>query len=268
VLEVLAIGKATETPDDRKNLKQPTPEGRTDETTKRCAVAAGALLGAAVAVKLYPVLLLAAVLRCRTVVVATAAGVVALSYLPHVAAVGPDVLGFLPEYLSVEGYQDGHRFQLLGLVGLSGTSAKAVAAAGLAAVAVAVAVAGWRAGPDRVGPERAAIYLLGAAFLLATPAQPWYGIPLVALAVLAGRLEWMAVAAAPYVLYMALLADLPVADAVARPGGYAVAAAVVAVTGLTRLAVGRRRRSSGTRPPAARERNDRAAFGIHVKLSG
>jgi hypothetical protein len=185
-----------------------------------------------VAVKLYPALLLVAAARRRAVVVAAAAGVVGLSYLPHVVAVGPNVLGFLPDYLSVEGYQDGHRFQLLGLVGLTGTSAKVVAGVTLAAVTIAV----WRAGPERIGVERAALYLLGAAFLLATPAQPWYGVPLVVLAVLAGRLEWLAVAVAPYVLYMALLTDLPIADGIARPGGYAVAAAVVAIVGVARLA--------------------------------
>lgn len=209
-------------------------------TAARIGIAAGALLGAAVAVKLYPALLLVAAARRRALTVGgTAVAVVALSYLPHVVAVGPDVVGFLPRYLSVEGYQDGHRFLLLGLVGLSGTSAKIAAALVLAAVAAAV----WRADPARVSAELGALRLLGAAFLLATPAQPWYGIPLVALAVLARRPEWLAVAAAPYVLYMALFTDLALADRITRPGGYVVGALVVLGVSIARVREGRREAS-------------------------
>ncbi|WP_054569949.1 glycosyltransferase 87 family protein [Frankia sp. R43] len=212
------------------------PGGLRSRPSTRVAVAAGALLGAAVAVKLYPALLLVAAARRRVLaVVGTAAAVVALSYLPHVAAVGPDVVGFLPKYLSVEGYQDGHRFLLLGLLGFSGTSAKLAAGVVLAGVAVAV----WRADPARISTELGALRLLGAAFLLATPAQPWYGIPLVALAVLARRPEWLAVAAAPYVLYMALFTEhLAFDDRITRPGGYAVGAVIVIVAAVVRVAVG------------------------------
>ncbi|WP_018638896.1 DUF2029 domain-containing protein [Parafrankia elaeagni] len=216
-------------------------------TAARVGVAAGALLGAAVAVKLYPALLLVAAARRRTLAVGgTAVAVVALSYLPHVLAVGPDVVGFLPRYLSVEGYQDGHRFLLLGLVGLSGTSAKLAAGVVLAGVAAAV----WRADPARVSAELGALRLLGAAFLLATPAQPWYGIPLVALAVLARRPEWLAVAAAPYVLYMALFTDLALADRITRPGGYVVGALVVLGVSIARVSVRVRagRRGASGRP--------------------
>ncbi|MEX5707705.1 hypothetical protein AB1484_05165 [Parafrankia sp. FMc6] len=114
-------------------------------------------------------------------VLGAAAAVVGLSYLPHVAAVGTDVVGFLPKYLSVEGYAQGHRFLLLGLLGLTGTAAKVAAGA-----------------------------------------------------VLAGRLEWAAVAVGPYVLYMALFRDLAVEDVYARPGGYVLGAAAVALTAAVR----------------------------------
>ncbi|MEX5633325.1 glycosyltransferase 87 family protein [Parafrankia sp. FMc2] len=211
----------------------------------RIGVAAGALLGAAVAVKLYPALLLVAAARRRALTVGgTAVAVVALSYLPHVLAVGPDVVGFLPRYLSVEGYQDGHRFLLLGLLGLAGTSAKIAAGLVLAGVVVAV----WRSDPARVSAELGALWLLGAAFLLATPAQPWYGIPLVALAVLARRPEWLAVAAAPYVLYMALFTDLALADRITRPGGYVVGALVVLGVSIARVRVRGGRRGASYRP--------------------
>lgn len=203
---------------------------------RRVAVAAGALLGAAVAVKLYPALLLPAAARRRPVVIGAAAAVVGLSYLPHVAVVGTDVLGFLPQYLSVEGYAEGHRFLLLGLVGLTGTAAKTAAALMIAAAALAV----WRTDPTRIPVERAALWLVGTAFLVATPAQPWYAVLLVVLAVLAGRLEWIAVAIGPYVLYMALFRDLVIPDTYARPGGYVLGATVVALTAGVRWA--RRRR--------------------------
>lgn len=206
-------------------------------------LAAGALLGAAVAVKLYPALLIPAAARRRAVVAVAAAGVVVLSYLPHVVVVGTAVVGFLPRYLTVEGYHEGHRFLLLGLLGLTGTAAKTVAVAVVGSVALVV----WRTDPAGVPVERAALWVLGTAFLVATPAQPWYSILLVVLAVLAGRLEWIAVAVGPYVLYMALFRDLAVADVYARPGGYVLGAVVVAFVALARQAASQRRAAAGER---------------------
>lgn len=196
----------------------------------------GALLGAAVAVKLYPVLLIPAMAgrgrRSRPVsVLGGAATVIGLSYLPHVLAVGTGVLGFLPQYLSVEGYDQGSRFLLLAGLGLHGTVAKAAAVAVLAAVTVAV----LRRDRDRVPAERAALWLVGAAFLTATPAQPWYGILLAALAVLAGRLEWLAVTAAAYPLYISLFVDVPGDAWTLRVASYAVAAAIVLIVAAGRV---------------------------------
>ncbi|OHV57289.1 DUF2029 domain-containing protein [Pseudofrankia sp. BMG5.36] len=196
---------------------------------------AGALLGAAVAVKLYPVLLLPAMAgrgrRTRPVSLLCAAGaVIGLTYLPHVLAVGTGVLGFLPQYLNVEGYDQGSRFLLLAGAGIHGTAAKAVAAGVLAAVTAAV----LRSDPDLVPVERAALWLVGAAFLTATPAQPWYGILLAALAVLAGRLEWLAVTAAAYPLYISLFTSLPGDAWTLRVGSYAIAAIIVLAAALTR----------------------------------
>jgi hypothetical protein len=195
----------------------------------------GALLGGAVAVKLYPALLIPAIAgrgrRSRPLCVLGGAGtVIGLSYLPHLLAVGSGVLGFLPQYLNVEGYDQGSRFLLLAGLGLNGTVAKAVAVAVLATVTIAV----LRSDPDRVPPERAALWLVGAAFLTATPAQPWYGILLAALAVLAGRLEWLAVTAAAYPLYISLFVGLPGDAWTLRVSSYAVAAAIVLAASLVR----------------------------------
>ena len=83
------------------------------EAARRSGVA-GLLIGAAIATKLYPGLVLMSLLRRRPVLVLScAAGLVALSYLPHVLAIGPDVLGYLPGYLREERYTSGGRFLLL-----------------------------------------------------------------------------------------------------------------------------------------------------------
>ena len=115
-------------------------------------------------------------------------------------------LGFLPQYLNVEGYDQGSRFLLLAGLGLRPGVAKPVAVVLLAGVTVAVLCTS----PRRVPVERAALWLVGAAFLIATPAQPWYGVLLAVLAVLAARPEWLAVPAAAYVLYISLFTRMPV----------------------------------------------------------
>ena len=212
---------------------------------------AGALLGGAVAVKLYPALLLPAAARRRPVtLVGAAAGVVVLSYLPHILAVGTQALGFLPQYLDVEGYGEGSRFLLLaGLLHLDGSAAKAAAATLLAAVTVAV----LRTDPQRVPVERAALWLVGAAFLVATPVQPWYGVLLAALAVIAGRLEWLAVAAAAHPVYVSLFTDLPGDAWTLRVYSYAVGGGVVlAATGLRRWTGRRLAVDERAAAPAAR----------------
>jgi hypothetical protein len=131
------------------------------------------------------------------------------------------VLGFLPDYLKVEGYDKGSRFLLLAGLGLSGTLTKLLAVAILAAVLAAV----LRSDPERVPAPLAALWLVGAAFLVATPVQPWYGLLLVALSVAAARPEWAAVAIAAYPLYFAAFAH---SKEIVGFLSYGVAALVVA----------------------------------------
>jgi hypothetical protein len=77
----------------------------------------GVLIGAAIATKLYPGLLLASLLRRRPwLMLATSLGFVALTYVPHVATVGSSVIGYLPGYLHEEGYSTGDHLLLLGAV--------------------------------------------------------------------------------------------------------------------------------------------------------
>jgi hypothetical protein len=173
----------------------------------------GALLGAAIAVKILPVLALpgalsgvlsgalsgrrgaARVLR----VVAAAIAAVALTYLPYVAASGAAVLGYLPGYLHEEGYEPGdvHRFALLRLM-LPDAAAGATAAVLLVLTALYV----WRRG-DPARPWSGALLLTGTALLLFSPNYPWYSLLVVALVALDGRWEWLAVTSAGTVLYLA-----------------------------------------------------------------
>ncbi|WP_239310241.1 glycosyltransferase 87 family protein [Frankia sp. Cj3] len=236
--------------------------GVATEPTRRRASLAGALLGAAVAVKLYPALLLPAAARRRPItLVGTAVTVMGLSYLPHVLAVGTGALGFLPQYLKVEGYAQGGRFLLLSMFGIHGATAKAVAVSLLAVVAVVV----LRSDPRRIPVERAGLWLVGAAFLVATPVQPWYGILLATLAVVAGRLEWLAVAAAVHPVYVSLFTGPPGDARTLQVSSYAVAGLVVVTAAVLR----RRGRTRSRHPGACRRprRKNSTASVTEVTLS-
>ncbi len=191
---------------------------------RRRPVLAGLLLGAAAATKLLPLLLLpafAAVRRrdVRTPVVAV--GTLAASYLPHILAAGTLVVGFLPGYLTQEGFSDGSsRSAILALV--LPPEARQLAA-GLLAVTLAV-LALYR--HDREPIAVTCCWLYGAALLLTTPTYPWYGLPLIALAVLANRFEWLVVPAAAYLAYGSFGHDH-------RQGLIYLAAAFVVLSALT-----------------------------------
>ena len=186
----------------------------------------GAALGAAAMVKLYPALLLPVLLGRRPVrVVSAFAAVCVVSYLPHVLAVGWDVVGYLPGYLQEEDYGDGGRYLLLRPLGLDGLPATLVAAlVGLAVVAVVLRSV--RRDPYDVAAP--ATLLLGAALLVATPVQPWYGLPLAALAALAVRPVWLAVPAAAYPAFFAVVPAGP-SDGAARLGSACFGAALLLV---------------------------------------
>ncbi|MFF8595849.1 glycosyltransferase 87 family protein [Streptomyces sp. NPDC015220] len=210
----------------------------------------GALLGAAIAVKLLPVLTLPgalsgalapgharARLRHTASVLLAAVGVVALAYLPYLLASGTAVLGHLPGYLREEGYQPGdvRRFALLRL-------ALPDAWAGPAAVAL-VALSAWyvlrRGDPER--PWHGSLLVTGTALLLTSPAYYWYALLVVALVAMGGPWEWLAIPAAGIVLY--------VADALQWHGVQVSAYAVAAVTVLAGAVVRARARGSGDGRP-------------------
>ncbi len=179
----------------------------------------GVLLGLAVAVKLLPVLVAVAVPPRRSVRVGLAmVGATAVVYLPHVLVLGTDVTGFLGGYLSEESTQ---RFALLKLV-LPDVVVEPLGWLLLVATALLV----WRRA-DRSADEpwHAAAVMVGVSFLLMTPPYPWYCLLLVPLVALGARPVWLAVAAAPYLVYAA--ADLGHAYGGTRVIGYGLAGAVV-----------------------------------------
>jgi hypothetical protein len=163
---------------------------------RRRPIVTGLLLGAAASVKLIPLLLLPAFTTRRPRTPLVALGTFVASYLPHLAVAGTLVVGFLPGYLTQEGFSDGSsRSAILALV-LAPEPRQLVA--GLLAVGLALLAI------RRHGREPIAVtccWLYGAALLITTPTYPWYGLPLIALAVLAGRFEWLVVPVAAYLAY-------------------------------------------------------------------
>jgi hypothetical protein len=176
---------------------------------------AGALLAAAFLVKLYPAVLglafLAAFSRRRALLRLGGAfgGVVALAYLPHVAAVGLKVLGYLPGYLREERYDEGGRYLLAGVLGLPPALTAALAAAAVAGAAAWVLV-------RRPDVPTGGAMLIGALLLAVTPVQPWYAVTLLAVATVAAAPAWSAVALAGYPYFFALLLDSPHTVAIGR----------------------------------------------------
>lgn len=179
---------------------------------------AGLILGAAASVKLLPLLLLPA-FRRRSGLVAISTFLA--SYLPHLIAAGTLVLGFLPGYLTQEGFSDGSsRSAILAL--LLPPEARQLVAAALAIGLAALAFQRARHEPIAI----TCCWLYGAALLVATPTYPWYGLPLIALAALAHRPEWLAVPLASYLAYASFGHET-------RQGLIHLTAAVVILTGLT-----------------------------------
>jgi len=185
----------------------------------------GLALGAAVGLKLAPLLLLPAFLRDRdgiwswprsAVVAGTAIGIVALMYAAPLAA-GSRALGYLSEgYLDEEGYAAGELPLFTG-VGLTGGAALVAGAVLLGLVALATLRSG------REAATRAA-WLFGAAVVLAAP-YPWYATLLTALAVAGGAgWIWPAVGVALDIAYLGILLETGFP---AEPLRFATGAAVI-----------------------------------------
>lgn len=209
--------------------------------------AGGALLGLAVATKVLPALVLPAMVRRAPVrVIVALLAACALVYLPHLLAVGTQVLGFLPDYLQEEGYSGTRRWVLLRSV-LPDVLAPVVGIGILGAVSAHVALHG-----DDRQPWDGAALVTGSAFLLAGPPYPWYALQLLALAALARRPEWVAVGAAMYVVYFAPALQTPVLPATRWAYGSALAVVLLATWLRATGRAGAGRRSPARKRTAAR----------------
>ncbi len=180
------------------------------------SVLAGAALGVAVLMKLYPAVLVPAWWsRDDWRLPATTATIVGLGYLPYVAALGAGALGFLPEYLaSPEDHNIGLRALLTYPFGFTGEVARAVAMALLfVAMAAALVVIGQRARQDSLGLWRASALAIGCYLLLVpTAMHPWYVVWVVPFLCVRPSPAWLwfsGAVALSYVAYVVAPAPLP-----------------------------------------------------------
>ncbi|WP_104177001.1 glycosyltransferase family 87 protein [Cryobacterium sp. Y50] len=186
----------------------------------------GIALGIAIGTKLIPVLAAPALLRRGGWRLVTASVLsFALLYVPYVLATGIGVLGYLPGYLSEEGYQDGSRFALVSLVA-PGASAVIVAGLILAIVAVVVILK-----TDQNQPWVGQLVMIGTTLLVLSPRYPWYALLLLPFVALSGRWEWLLVP-------MALTLRLLVPSVPLTRASIAVAVIVIVVISLHRAGPG------------------------------
>lgn len=174
-------------------------------SASRRDLVAGALVGLAVLVKLFPALLIVAIAAAspdrRRALFRTggaALAVCAAGYLPHVLAVGRKVVGFLPGYLREEHYDGAGRYLVAAALQIPGGLAGPLSAVAVAAAAAWV----WhRRPPASLG----ATVLMGTLLAVASPVQPWYAVTLLAFATLAVAPQWAAILAAGYPYFFAVI---------------------------------------------------------------
>ncbi|MDJ0335924.1 glycosyltransferase family 87 protein [Salinibacterium sp. G-O1] len=148
----------------------------------------GIALGIAISSKLIPVIGSFALLKRNPFkVILGSIAVFALLYVPYILASGIDVLGYLPGYLSEEGYTSGTRFIMISLVA---PGAAALVVAGIL-ILMTAALTWWKSNPD--DPWLAQLVMIGVTLLIVTPRYPWYALMLVPMIAMTGRWEWLAV---------------------------------------------------------------------------
>jgi hypothetical protein len=139
---------------------------------------AGAALGAAAAIKLYPALLIPAVVRRHGPrLLLCAAILVGLLYLPYLRTAGPRVLGFLPQYISdpEERFNSGPGALAAYGAGLLTPYPTQVAYGALALALLAVGLRGTRTQDRSLHATVAEVLLLFGTFVtFAQTVHPWY----------------------------------------------------------------------------------------------
>ncbi|MBG6238741.1 hypothetical protein IWX78_001713 [Mycetocola sp. CAN_C7] len=148
----------------------------------------GIAIGAAIAVKLIPVIAAPALLRRQPwkIVLAAIATFLVL-YVPYILISGIGVLGYLPGYLTEEGYSSGSRFILLSPFAPGG----AALVVAVILLALTAALVWWKTDP--ADPWLGQLVMIGVTLLVVTPRYPWYALLLVPFIAMTGRWEWLAV---------------------------------------------------------------------------
>ncbi|MBD8726612.1 glycosyltransferase family 87 protein [Frigoribacterium sp. CFBP 13707] len=148
----------------------------------------GVALGAAIATKLIPVIAAPALLRRQPVRVIVASIVTfAVLYVPYVVSTGIGVLGYLPGYLTEEGYEDGSRF-----VFASAYLPDSVATPVVALVLLVTGVVVWVRTPPG-DPWLGQLVMIGVTLVAVSPRYPWYALLLVPFVAMTGRWEWLTI---------------------------------------------------------------------------
>ncbi|MFD7909598.1 glycosyltransferase 87 family protein [Streptomyces sp. NPDC059752] len=226
--------------------------GLVAERGLRLRAAGGLVLGAAVATKLMPAVVLPGALcgvrrvRDAAAVLVPAAAFTLLSYLPYVLLSHDSVLGYLGGYVDEEGYDDpsaGSRYALLRLV-LPDSWTFPVLLAAMTGVSLYV----MRRGDPRQ-PWSGALLVTGCAFALLTPGYSWYALLLIALVALDGRWEWLGLALAGAAVY--LLAPVFGHRPALGASAYGAAVLVILLAAVLRRRRGPGRPGAGSRPEIA-----------------
>src|SRR5712691_11282122 len=180
------------------------------------SLGAGAALGVAILMKLYPAVLLPAWWRRDDWrFLAATVATVGLGYLPYAATLGAGALGFLPEYFaSSEDHNIGLRALLTYPFGFTGEIARGAAIAlAFAAMAATVVVIGRSARHDVRGLWRASALAVGAYLLLVpTAMHPWYVMWIVPFLCVCPSPAWLWFSGAvtlSYIAYVVAPAPLP-----------------------------------------------------------
>jgi hypothetical protein len=177
----------------------------------------GALLAAAVLVKLFPLVLLPAFYGRRGWRMPLAFCVtLGAGYVPYLSVGARRVLGYLPGYASEEGLQSGERFFLTQLaLSLSGETRGAVAAYIVFALVLLAALAAWcllRGERDERDYARRAAVLASAFTVLLSPHYTWYFAWLVVFLCVSGVrfvAPLLCLTATAFMLYGTWLGDAP-----------------------------------------------------------
>lgn len=168
---------------------------------------AGASLGVAAAIKLYPALLMPAlVLRRGSRLLLGAGAVVVLLYLPYVWTAGPRVLGFLPQYLSDPGerFNSGPGYLIADSLGSLSPYLAQVPFGLFAIVLLAVGLRGTHRGDKSLHAVVAeALLLFGTFVTFAKTVHPWYLLWVLPLLAIRPSACWLYLSGAVALSYVA-----------------------------------------------------------------